>query len=319
MNTKLTTKKITDTKLTIEQPANINNFFYYFAGIGIHIVNKIRHELQGYTSARGFSSQEIEKAVQHDHNIVTRWKDYIEQYQLDRPLSMNGKNVLELGPGADLGVGLLTLLEGASNYYSMDVHNLALSSSTKFYDSFFSRAEKEGYSRASINELKNQLELTLHKKSDRLNYLVKKDFDLNVFEGKDIDLVLSNAAFQQFDDPAKTIAQLTKVVRPGALFVSLIDLKTHTRWIKTRDPLNIYRYSDQLYNLFRFKGIQNRIRPFQFQEMLEKNGWKNVKIYSRHQLVDEYVAKVNPTLQMKFQDKMNSMSDLTVVICAEKA
>ena len=37
-----------------------------------------------------------------------------------------------------------------------------------------------------------------------------------------------------------------------AHLVAEIDLQTHTRWIRNVDPLNIYRYSGQLYGSFRF-------------------------------------------------------------------
>ena len=72
---------------------------------------------------------------------------------------------------------------------------------------------------------------------------MSKDFNIvSAFGESTIDMVFSQAAFEHFDDIESTILQLNKVCKSGATFVAEINLKTHSRWIRDKDPDNIYRY-----------------------------------------------------------------------------
>lgn len=306
-----------DIKYLVETPTVSNQSINYFAGLTIMFLNKIRREIKGYTSARGFDFENINRVINYDMRVIKRWVDYLELYKKGAS-RIEGKNVLELGPGADLGIGLIMLAEGATSYNALDVHNLVKGVPNTFYDQLFKVLEKDPHLKVNIDFLESQLKKTQNDENDLLNYLCRKDFDLSVFKEKNIDLVVSNSAFQQFDNPAATIQQLSQIVNPGAYFVALLDLKTHTRWINKRDPLNIYRYPDAVYNTLKFRGSQNRVRPNEFKQMLEANNWGNVKIIPRLQLDKKYINSVNGTLLSKFQPNENQMETLTCMICAQK-
>lgn len=306
-----------DLRNSLEHPVSSNNRFNYFAGAIIMALNKLRHTIQGYTSARGFRFDNIDRAVNYDLRVVKRWMDYLELYEKGASEFFK-KDILELGPGADLGIGLISLAEGARSYNALDVHNLVAAVPSAFYEALFFQLSKDPYLKNNVTFLKNELEKFIDGENDRLNYLVRKDFDLSVFGEKKIDLFVSNSAFQQFDDPAKTIEELSCLARPGAYFIALLDLKTHTRWINERDPLNIYRYPDAMYNALKFRGSQNRLRPNHFKKMLENNGWENVQVIARHRLGDEYLDTVKHSLNIKFQNPDAQMEVLTCVICAKK-
>lgn len=111
-----------------------------------------------------------------------------------------------------------------------------------------------------------------------------------------------------------------KIVKPGTILIAEVNLKTHTRWIRDRNPLNIYRYSDFIYNLSRFSGSPNRLRPADYEDILRENGWINIKILPLTILEKEYLTKVRPTLNSRFRvkEKINQMDYLSMVIGAEK-
>lgn len=306
-----------DTNIEIENPKKSGNIVNHSIGLLFMFLNKIRHELKGYTSARGFQFENMDRVINYDFRIVKRWMDYLEQYEKGAG-KMAGKNILELGPGADLGVGLITLAQGANSYNAVDVHNLVKGTPNEFYHQLFNTLKQDPNLAINLEELQSQLKLTQCNANDRLNYQVQADFDLSILTNKKIDLIVSNSAFQQFDHPEKTIEQISQLSVPGAYFIALLDLKTHTRWINKRDPLNIYRYSDRTYNTLRFKGSQNRVRPNEFKNMLEKNGWKNVKIFPRLDLDPNYLSYVNQSLYPRFRSPENKMEMLTCVICATK-
>ncbi len=129
-------------------------------------------------------------------------------------------------------------------------------------------------------------------------------------------MVFSQAVFEHFDDIHSTISQLSKICKSGAVLVAEVDLKTHSRWIRDKDPNNIYRYPKWLYNLFWFRGIPNRLRPFHYKEALERFGWKDITITPLATLDD--CDNSYSGLDRMFSDSKNQRSYLSIMICAKK-
>ena len=294
-----------------------HNIFYHVAGFGILVLNKIRHAIQGYRSPRPFPISEINRAIDYDYSVVDHWIEALSEY-VGKPVSLENRTILELGPGADLGAGLITLLRGARKYNALDVNNLAATVPMALYDALFAKMRRDGAAEDEIGLLSQQLNLTSAGSNDRLNYVVRDDFDITVFTDEGIDTVFSQAAFEHFDDVPATFECLTRTVRPGAVLIAEIDLNTHTRWIRDVDPLNIYRYSVFLYRLLRFRGSPNRHRPFEYKQILEKYGWDDIRIWPLVRVDDNYLLKVRNTLAPRFRDESNQIEYLSVMVCARK-
>lgn len=185
-----------------------------------------------------------------------------------------------------------------------------------FYEQFFGKLESIN-SQADIEFLKRQLKETKTGNPSQINYVVSKDFDIvSTFGDSTVDLVFSQAAFEHFDDIDATIAQLSAVCIHGAILVAEIDLRTHSRWIRDKDQNNIYRYPCFVYNTFWFRGIPNRIRPFQYKEALERLGWTEVSITPLTKLNDH--DSRYSSMNKNFTDNKNQMDYLTIMLCARK-
>ena len=141
---------------------------------------------------------------------------------------------------------------------------------------------------------------------------------MSVFEEEGIDLIVSQAAFEHFDNVEDVMRRLSKVVKAGTVLIAEVDLRTHTRWIRDADPLNIYRYEDSLYDALRFRGSPNRLRPFEYEQILKENGWRNIRIEPMEILDKNYVLKTQCKLAGRFQDQKNGMDQLIIAVCATK-
>jgi hypothetical protein len=84
------------------------------------------------------------------------------------------------------------------------------------------------------------------------------------------------------------------------------------------DPLNIYRYPNWIYNIFRFKGSPNRATPLDYKRSLERNDWTDVKIEPISILDKTYFNKIKNDLAKKFRELNTNMEYLTIIICATK-
>jgi SAM-dependent methyltransferase len=287
---------------------NLRNAWYFTAGIGFLVLAKAKHVVRGYSTPKPFDISETERCIAYDRHVVEDWLRELARYT--GSASIIGKNILELGPGSDLGVGILLLARGALKYNACDVHDLIRATPERFYEALFAQLAGS----ADIAVLRDELEKLRAGMPSALNYRVQGDFDLTAaIEGKTIDVVFSQAAFEHFDDVDAVIGQLSMVCRSGAVLVAEIDLKTHSRWIRDKDPNNIYRYPPLIYDALRFRGTPNRVRPYQYRQILERHGWTDVQITPRTRLPDSA-----PTSGMyrRFATEINDMQYLTILLSA---
>jgi SAM-dependent methyltransferase len=297
------------------RPNTLKNVAFHLVGAGMLALNKVRHEVQGYRTPRPFPVTDIEQALEHDFGVVDRWRTALSAY-IGTKAPFEGRHVVELGPGADLGCGVLLLAEGAESYTALDVHRLAPNAPDVLYDELFRRLEgaygSVGWAREAYRAWRSGAPV-------RLEYLIDDRFDVQVLAGRGTDLVVSNAAFEHFDDVARVTRDLAEVVEPGAHLVSEVDLQTHSRWIRERDPLNIYRYSDAFYGAFKFRGSPNRWRPHEYVDALERAGWGDVRVHPLTVLRQQDVDAARPALNRRFRDTSARMEILSFMLFATRS
>lgn len=253
--------------------------------------------------------------IRHDICIVNHWLSMLNQYK-NLNSSIENLKILELGPGSDLGIALYLLSKRVSEYTAIDINRLIDKTPDNFYEKLVNKIKSED-PLANTSYLLEELKHFKQGKKCNINYIHNKDFNiLSELKKDSIDIVFSSAAFEHFDSPEKTIDQLSKVVKKGGISIITIDLKTHSRWIRDRDPNNIYRYSDFIYNLFSFSGIPNRIRPYQYINYFKKYGWKNVEMIPN--VSDQKLSNGKYIYNDRFNNKNCQMELLTITICATK-
>jgi SAM-dependent methyltransferase len=288
--------------------------FMYLAGLVFLTLAKAKNILSGYSSPKPFRLAEIDRCIAYDLQVVDEWLKHLRAYAGDQ-LAVRDKAVLELGPGSDLGVGLYLLAKGAAVYHACDVNDLTQYAPAGFYAALVDRIIAL-QTPASREFLESQIEDAQRGTASKLRVVVRSDFDLvSSFGADSIDIVFSQAAFEHFDDVVRTVQQLSIVCRPGATIVAEIDLKTHSRWIRDKDPNNIYRYSNSLYRAFWFRGIPNRVRPYQYQQIFERHGWVDVSVVPIERVTDRQIAGA---VDMQFRDSRNQLDFLSIVLCARK-
>jgi len=269
--------------------------------------------LLGYTSPKPIS---IDRCIEYDVKTVNLWLFYLTLYTEEEDY-IKGKNVLELGPGSGLGAGLRLLSKGAFAYNAIDINMMLSGAPSAFYDKFLEYLKKNDDG-VDTEYLREELKKFENGKGEKLKYICRDDFNIvSAFGEKEIDIVFSFAAFEHFDDIEETVKQLSVVCKPKSVIIAQIDLKTHSRWIRNKDPNNIYRYSEAFYELVTFRGIPNRIRPFQYKEVFSKYGWENIVIAPLTTLDNEAKTGKND-LNGKFNDPVNQMDCLSVMLCARK-
>lgn len=227
-----------------------------------------KNKLNGYTTPNGVARSDPDGQIAYLLDIFAS----LRRFMLPG-FDLRGRDVLELSPGASRGIGVLFLALGARSYHAIDVFDLAGGEEPGFYERLLAR-----FPEGSVEARKRALSLVGKPGAGEFGYAVGRDFDIpRLAEGRSFDLIVSCAAFEHYDHPASAIAAMTQIARPGCEAVHIIDLQTHSRWIRERDPNNIYRYPEPLYRLFAFPGQPNRQRPADYIRSFEIEGWNDVR------------------------------------------
>ncbi len=278
--------------------AKIKNICYFWLGIVFMLINKARHGILGYRTLRPFGIRDYDKCIRYDFDVVHGWLKAMDSLA-QKPFSITGKNILEIGPGADLGVGLILLASGAGKYNALDINPLARKTPAEFYDCLFEKIRQE-IPGVGIDGLKKELRLFYDGKKGRLNYVVDSSFSFSMLAEERIDVVLSQATFDALDNIEKTFSEITKIVKTGGYMLSTFELQTHTRWLRQKDPFNIYMYPDNVYRLLSFKGSPNRLRPEDYVATLDKLGWRDIRFMPSQIWCDDEINSTREHLYGSF-------------------
>lgn len=274
-----------------------NQFFLFTLGLCLRVVNKVRRIVIGYTSPRTFSTKEIERNVIYCLNVVKNWEKALIPYTgSSNPFS--GKHVIEIGPGPDLGTGIVILALGAKSYTAVDKNELIHKTPPNFYNVLLTHLmELPGYSnaKATVNHLQKG------EFNEDFCYIWDPCFSLQRLPLKSFDILVSQAVLEHLANVRRAFEILYHKLNPNAVMVHEVDLGTHTGLIRRLDPLNHLRYSDMVWNLLRFDGSPNRFRVTDYQKILNQLGFGKIKTKRILVLDKEYVEKSKPHLSEKFR------------------
>jgi len=254
-------------------------------GAAILMVNTVRGAWSKYDKARAFSAgDDLERAYNYDIEVVDRWARFTD---------FEGLDVLELGPGPDLGTGAEMLRRGARSYLAIDAYPLASDVDPKFYARFGVDVEA-------------------------LDYVVQPFATIPALS-RTFDLVVSNACLTCVPDVSNVFADLHQMLRPGGRMVHAIDSQTLSGPIRMRDPLNIYRFSDRAYGfLARYAGMPNRMLADDYSDLASRAGFVDVLVVGRRTLRSEYVEHVAPGLSERFRQRP-SIRNMSYYLLAERS
>jgi hypothetical protein len=237
-------------------------------GLGFLGLAWSKDRLRGYATPNTVAKSDVEGQIAYLFDIFGSLRSFMPP-----GFDLRGRDVLELSPGASRGNGALFLAMGARSYHAIDVFDLAAGEDPAFYDLLLDR-----FTEGTAADRERARTVTRARDARAFGYAVGRDFDIpRLAQGRTFDLIVSCAAFEHYDSVPYAVAGLTRVARPGCEAVHIIDLQTHSRWIRERDPNNIYRYPEWVYRLFRFPGQPNRQRPADYMQAFKNEGWSDIR------------------------------------------
>lgn len=295
--------------------ARLRNRVFHGIGLATLAAASLHHRLRGYRKPTDFSASDWPRAIAHVVAIVEDWRHHLTEPG-QGAFDFRGSDILELGPGATLGTGLLLIGLGARSYLAVDRFDLAGRTPGDFYRALSDAALPEHYDRAAI---RTAADAHCQGLPGPVVAATDPDFDIvGAVGARRFDLVVSNAAFEHFSDVDRALAQVDAVARPGARLVAGVDFQTHTRGIRRHDPNSIYRFSPALYRKLSFPGQPNRLRPDHYVRTLEALDWTDIEVRPVDVAEADYLAWSEAGLAPDFRRPSSRMDILTGIIRARK-
>jgi SAM-dependent methyltransferase len=200
---------------------------------------------------------------------------------------VEGKDILEIGPGQTLEVLEHATAAGARSCTAVDVAD--------YISAERARQKQIVYSVYGGKKL---------------------PFDENLF-----DVIWSYTAFEHLRYPAVTVAECFRVLRPGGRMVALIDLGDHSFYgTQTPQPLRVFhclQYSERLWNLMRWNrsSYVNRLRKSEWKKLFDEAGFVLLKEESQ---ASEEIRRALPTLPYLQRYSHDDAITAVFTVCMEK-
>lgn len=280
---------------TIKPPV-YNQYFLYGLGLCLRVINKVRRTLIGYTTPRPFSTKEVERSVSYCIDVVENWEKVLQTYS-GRENPFANMNVLEIGPGPDLGTGLVVLAMGAKSYAAIDKHKLVCKTPQLFYDKLLEKLEifpEYESAKAALKVFQS------NNINDVFSYICGSC--LEELTSKTFDVLVSQAVLEHIIDIESVLKTLYKKMTPGGVMVHEIDFGTHTAIIRDIDPLNHLRYCEAIWDLLKFDGSPNRLQFSDYENILKEFGFKKIERKPLRILDKQYVQRTKSHLSTQFRD-----------------
>lgn len=242
------------------------------------------------------------------------------------PLRQTGlvaADVLEIGPGGNVGVGLLMLLAGAKSVICLDVvpwmqgmgpdalYAALVETAAKFPETYL-------VAPALLERAREDPTRLAHELLGHITYLSPVDIGTTTLPDASLDVIFSHSCFEHFSDPAGSIAQIARLLRPGGVTSHQIDLRDHRDF---NHPFEFLYHSDAVWHLATHNSpiqVRNRWRASEYLAAFEKNGLEVVSAEAALKVV--VTEEMRRRFSRHFQTlDLEDLGSLIILLVARKS
>ena len=247
------------------------------------IPKEILHNLlMGLRPVAKFAQRYHSTGINADPEMVSRVFGLYSRF-----VSVQGKDILEIGPGQTLEVLERAKAEGARSCAAIDV--------TEY------RSPVQARERAITHVIYGGREVP--------------------FEADRFDLIWSYTTFEHLRYPELTVRECFRILRPGGCLVSVIDLGDHAFYGRAAagpDKLfDCLRYPEWLWNLMRWNrsSYVNRLRRSDWLRLFSQAGFV---VRVQESTASDNIARLLPTLKYLHKYSHDDAVTSILTVCLEK-
>jgi SAM-dependent methyltransferase len=214
-------------------------------------------------------------AFQYCTEIVDQYQQGLRDAGLD-PNYFENKNILEIGPGANLAVQVNLILQGAARAYAIDRFSEARHThkEAEIYEKLFQFFQtKSKVNPATFYKLNDQSPIFI---GDKIKYFDSCGIEnADRIFSKEFDVVVSHLALECIKDLSQGIHTISKIIKPGGICIFICNLKSLGVFGRGNEPLRLLNYSNKLWKwMYSNRGGPNRVRAYGYHSLLKLNHFK---------------------------------------------
>jgi len=256
-------------------------------------------QLTGQTG-RGAGEVRLEEVGNYFETCCDEYFDQLGVSKTERTDYLNGKRLLEYGPGDVPGVAMLMVAHGADQVLCVDRFPLVRMSpkNVQIVKLMLERLPKPQRERAEACFRKPaQLQSGFNPRS--IDYLVRPSGLSGLVN--EIDLVFSRAVLEHVNDLPATFRDMYSALKPGGIAIHLVDLKSHG--LHRQNPLDFLCWPTWLWSLmYSEKGVPNRLRVNAYRDAVAQSGLEIIALKPTLLASPADVSAVRPDLAAPFKD-----------------
>ena len=189
---------------------------------------------------------------------------------------LQGKRILEYGPGDVPGVALLMVAHGAKQVVCVDRFPMVRMSpkNVEIVKLMLERLTENPRERGR-NCLKQPHHPEAGFSPEHIEYLVQPSGLAGLHN--EIDLVISRAVLEHVNDLQASFTDMYAALKPGGIAIHLVDLKSHG--LHLNNPLDFLAWPNWLWSLmYSAKGVPNRLRANAYRDAVARSGFELVEM-----------------------------------------
>lgn len=259
----------------------------------LRLENKVK-----YSKKKIINDNLIDYKIRHTHYVFENIKEILRKYE--KNYDFKNKIILEIGPGDNLLLATIFILNGAEKVYLIDRFR-------QIYDNSFNYFLTNLYLRTydSVNKKLSKVDFELIKK--KIEYYSNEPIEyFNIMQKNSIDFIFSNAVLEHIFDLNLAIRKIWNLLREDCFCFNYIDLRDHFH-IRDKCYLDFLKFSKLFYKLI---GLENRVRYPEYIEIFNRYNFEIIEV-NQHKIGPS--TKINQIIKRIHKDfKKFSPSDLSI-------
>lgn len=251
-------------------------------------------------TGRGAAAEEgAADIAQYFRDCVDAYFERLQVAPADVAAYLDGKTLMEYGPGDLPGVAALMVARGAHKVYCVDRFPLVNLSpkNARVLAGLIDGCHGAERDRL-VGCLANPSDPAAGFTAQRIEYLVRPS-GLSGLQSA-VDMVFSRAVLEHVDDLDATFSDMVGALRSGAVAIHQVDLRSHG--LHKANPLDFLAWSPTLWNwMYSAKGMPNRWRIDKYRAVIEKLPVELLALDPTKHAAAEHLAEVREVLAAPFK------------------
>lgn len=255
--------------------------------------NTKRSQHSSNYNSYGTDKSAIDVAASYSLHVAKSYLNYFSSYGID----FRGKNILEIGPGANFGTMFILKALGAHQVAVADPFLTAYDATfhPALYTKLLSKVHEE-FPEAKLELIEAAVQKRTHSLENFSSYACALE-DMAAIPNQNFDIIVSNAVLEHLKDPVPAFAELARVTKTDGYGFHQVDFRNHNDFSQPLEFLLMPEDEQTLFIMVRNYSCGNGWRCSEYKKLFEHNNFSVENIIPTGVAEENYFSQFMPRLK----------------------